>query len=357
MGNTTTTIRTPRAVKIWLCIGLFMVFMQVIIGGITRLTGSGLSITEWRVIKGTLPPMSTAEWDEKFELYKTTPQYEKINEGMTMREFKFIFFWEYFHRLWARSMGFIFIIPFFIFYRKGWLSPKLRRKLLIVVMLAALAASFGWIMVKSGLMDRPWVDAYKLMLHLSIGISVYAYLFWTILGEFYPTKKVIHIPMLKTLGITITVILAVQIMLGGLMSGMKAGLLYPTFPSMNGEVIPNIVLNSSEWNVENLKKYDENAFTPSLVQVLHRGTAYLLTIIGLWLFFQIRKVKEFTTLQVGNYLWITMLGIQVLLGIFTLINCKGSIPVTLGVLHQGGALLLLSAALFMNFHMRNFASK
>ena len=174
-----------------------MVFIQIVVGGITRLTGSGLSITKWEIITGTLPPMNDAQWEEAFDLYKVTPQYEKINEGMSMKQFKFIYFWEYIHRLWGRFMGIVFIIPFLIFWRKGWIDKKLMSRLAWVIPMAALVASFGWIMVASGLNDRPWVNTYKLTLHLSLALILYAYLLWTYFVTSLRYKPVFHNLMLK----------------------------------------------------------------------------------------------------------------------------------------------------------------
>lgn len=167
--------------KYWLFTGLIFLFFQVVIGGITRLTGSGLSITKWDIVTGTFPPMSEETWIEEFELYKKTPQYHKINAGMSISAFKWIYFWEYLHRLWARTMGFVFLIPFLIFYRKKLISNHLLRRLGVVILLAMLAATFGWIMVASGLVNRPWVNAYKLSFHLCIALSVYTALLWTYL--------------------------------------------------------------------------------------------------------------------------------------------------------------------------------
>ena len=344
--------RISGIVKAWLMIGLFMVFMQVVIGGITRLTGSGLSITKWEIVTGTLPPMNVAAWEHEFELYKATPQYLKINQGMSMSEFKFIYFWEYLHRLWARTMGFVFLIPFIFFLFRGKLSRSVIKDLGLVVLFAALAASFGWIMVASGLINRPWVNAYKLSIHLSIGFLVFSYLFWTTLKVFQPNPKVINNLMLKRLIVGFIVILCMQIFLGGLMSGVKAGLFFPTFPDMNGEVIPAVVLDTNEWNVDNLVNYDKNGFAPAIIQVAHRGTAYLLIIIGLWYFLQSRKIQKVGSFSIGNMLLVSMLGIQVLLGILTIINCKGSIPVGLGSAHQVGALFLISIALFCYYQIR-----
>ena len=149
-----------------------MVFIQILLGGITRLTGSGLSITRWEIVTGTIPPLNQVDWNEAFDLYKATPQYQKINEGMSLDRFKFIFFWEYFHRVWARLMGFVFLIPFIIFLVRKSLSQKLIKRLIVVIAIAAAAAVFGWIMVASGLIHRPWVNAYKLTIHLSLGIAL-----------------------------------------------------------------------------------------------------------------------------------------------------------------------------------------
>ena len=161
-----------RWVKIWIVTGVLMIFMQIVIGGVTRLTGSGLSITRWEIVIGAVPPLGEAAWQEAFDLYKETPQYHRINKGMNLDEFKFIYFWEYFHRLWARLMFFVFIIPFGFFLLRGMLSKKLARWLLLVVLLAGLEGFFGWIMVKSGLRERPWVNAYNLTLHLCMGFII-----------------------------------------------------------------------------------------------------------------------------------------------------------------------------------------
>lgn len=349
----TTSTRYPKAVKVWLIIGLVMIFFQVVIGGVTRLTGSGLSITKWEIVTGTFPPMSAKQWEKEFDLYMATPQYQKINEGMSMGEFKFIYFWEYFHRLWARSMGFVFMIPLFIFWRKKWIDRPLYKQLGIVFLLAALVASFGWIMVASGLINRPWVNAYKLTMHLSLAFILYSYLLWTTFRVTLPHLKVINNSMLKKGILLILGILSLQIIFGGVVSGMKAGLFYPTWPDMNGEWIPSILLDGSEWTVDNFVQYDQGGFMAAFIQLVHRSTAYLLTIIVLAYFFRVRKLNISKEFQLGLYLLVSMLIIQVLLGIFTVINSLGSIPVGLGVMHQGGALVLLSITLFLLFQVRN----
>jgi cytochrome c oxidase assembly protein subunit 15 len=340
--------RYPRVVQLWLIVGLVMVFGQVVIGGITRLTGSGLSITKWEIVTGSIPPLGEQAWQAAFDLYKATPQYQKINRGMSLSEFKFIYFWEYFHRLWARSMGLVFAVPFVIFWRKGWLDRPLMRRLGVVVLLAALAASFGWIMVASGLVNRPWVNAYKLTMHLSLGFLLFGYLLRTSLKVLQPNPAAFANQSLQRWVLFLLVVLAAQIVLGGVMSGTKAALFYPTWPDMNGEAVPNILLHNSNWNVENFVQYDATPFMVAFIQTLHRGTAYALTILVLWFFFKAIGTAAPAPFRKGLYLLITVLGMQIVLGILTVVNSVGSIPVGLGVLHQAGALCMLTVMLFLN---------
>jgi cytochrome c oxidase assembly protein subunit 15 len=341
----------PSIVKWWLVIGVIMIIGQIVIGGITRLTGSGLSITKWEIVTGTLPPLDAVAWEEAFDLYKATPQYAKINEGMSMSDFQFIYFWEYFHRFWARLMGFVFAIPFVIFWRKGWLDKPLMRRLGITVLLAAVVASFGWIMVASGLIERPWVNAYKLTMHLSLALILYSYLLWTVFSVFQPKSASFPHSVWKTWAKGISLLAAIQIILGGIMSGAKAGLFYPTWPDMNGEAVPGVLRNSSMWNVDNFVNYDATLFLPALVQFLHRGLAYLLTVIVLYFVWQLLKASKNSIIRLSAYLLVSVLVIQVSLGIFTLINCVGTIPVGLGVLHQAGAIAFLSAILFVDYQL------
>ena len=341
----------PTVVKLWLVAGLVMIFVQVVVGGITRLTGSGLSITEWEIVTGTLPPLNEAAWEMEFDKYKATPQYAKINEGMTMGEFKFIYFWEYIHRLWARLMGFVFAIPLAIFWARGMVDKPLLKRLGVVFLLAALVASFGWIMVASGLIDRPWVNAYKLTMHLSLALILFSYLFWTTLKVIQPRPLRIGDKMLKRGALAVTVIGTLQIVLGGIMSGMKAGLYYPTWPDMNGEAMPSVLLSTSNWTVENFVNYDASLFMPAFIQIFHRTTAYVLTALVLWFAYQGLKRAKTPHLRVGLYLLVSVLIIQVVLGILTVVNCVGTVPVALGVYHQAGALLLLSAILYVDYQL------
>ena len=339
-------MKYSRVVKYWLFLGLFLVFMQIVIGGITRLTGSGLSITEWDIVMGTFPPFGEEAWNIEFSKYQETPQYKKINQGMSLSEFKFIYFWEYFHRLWARMMGFIFLIPFVIFAVLKMIDTKMMKRLGVVISFAGLAAIFGWIMVASGLINRPWVNAYKLSIHLSIGISVFISLLWVILESFYSVKwkgispQSVHWrkPILY-----LFILLCVQIVFGGMVSGMRAALPFPTWPDMNGSFIPEVLMNSENWSWYNLSNYESSTFAPALVQFLHRNTAYLITFISIVLLYQFIKRKDLYFVKPFVIIYFSLLVLQVLLGILTLLNSLGTIPVGLGVMHQDVGVLLLGS--------------
>ncbi|MEM9888612.1 MAG: COX15/CtaA family protein [Bacteroidota bacterium] len=343
-----------RVVKIWLLIGLVMVFIQVVVGGVTRLTDSGLSITEWAVIQGTLPPLNQAEWEEAFELYKVAAkkQYESLHADMTLSEFKVIFFWEYIHRLWARAMGFVFLLPFVFFVIKGWIPKWLMKNLGLVVLLAAAAATFGWIMVASGLNEdnRTWVSAYKLVAHLSIATAVFASLFWAYLRSLQPKTYDGHFPRLKRMAWSVTALLIVQIIFGGLMAGMKAGLVHPSFPWF---VEGDRLLSALQSGNADLVNYESSASIKASVQIIHRATAYLLVAAMIAFFIKLIKAPISARLRRGGYTMITLIGVQFLLGVLTVINSIGRIPIGYGVLHQGVALLLLISMLYIIYQLKS----
>lgn len=336
-----------RAVAIWLVIGLIMLVGQIFIGGVTRLTGSGLSITKWDIVTGTWPPDSKEEWDVAFRLYQDTPQYKLINKGMSLEEFKTIYFWEYIHRLWARLMGFVFIIPMFYFWRKGVLTRVLSRGLLVVVALAALAASFGWIMVASGLIERPWVNAYKLSIHLVLGFSVFIGLYHVWYKYVYKPEVDVLILKERNWSLLIFLIVVFQVVLGGMMSGMKAAYSFTTWPSMNGQWIPEILLDGTYWTIQNFIQYDETVFMVALIQFAHRLNAYILLIISI--IYIIIYYNRYNKITVIHKVLISLLVTQLCLGIWTLISFKTGIPVALGSMHQLGALALLTVAYHDHF--------
>lgn len=348
-------MKYATSVKVWLITGCVLVFFQVVIGGITRITGSGLSITKWEIVTGTLPPMNEEQWEEEFDLYKNTPQYEMINQGLSMKDFKFIYFWEYFHRLWARMMGFIFLFPFIYFVLRKKIDKRIIVHLGFVIFFAMLAAIFGWIMVKSGFVNRPWVNAYKLTLHLSIALATLGFLYWTTFISFIPEKHKYKpaYNRLRSLGLFVTIFLCIQIFLGGIMSGLRAGLVYPTWPDMHGHIIPPEFMQLENWTLENFKNYDQSAFVPGVFHVFHRTTAYILGFLSLVYFFRIRKISKNRHILRASNLFIFFIFLQILLGILTVMNCKGNIPLLYGVMHQAVALMLLGSALFLNFNFSN----
>ena len=337
-----------RAVSIWLFIGLIMIFFQILLGGITRLTGSGLSITQWEIVTGTIPPLNNEEWMVELNEYRQTPQYQKINEGMSLKEFKFIYFWEYIHRLWARLMGFVFLFPFLYFLARRRLGKPLILRLIMLILLASLVASFGWIMVASGLIDQPWVNAYKLTLHLSLALITYGYLFWIWFRYTFPELEFRHRHLWKY-SWTLLVLVSLQIVLGGIMAGTKAALFYPTWPGMHGDLIPMAITKWEYWKWENIVNYYDSAFAPALVQFLHRNVAYLILIFSLIFVFRCRKLIVPEYLRNLHIVYIGLVFIQVLLGILTLVYSKGSIPLYLGVMHQAMAILVLTVLLAIHF--------
>ncbi len=326
-----------------------MLIGQVILGGITRLTGSGLSITSWDIITGVIPPMNKQEWLELFELYKQTPQYHKINADFTLKDFKFIYFWEYFHRLWVRALGIIFLIPFIIFVILKQIDIFLIKRLALVVLLAALTASAGWIMVMSGLVDRPWVNAYKLTLHFLLAVVTIGAMVKCIadvyLMENKPKKGHTRFVMI------LLIFAAVQLVFAGLMAGMRAGLYYATWPSMNGTFIPEVLRNIDNWTLHNLTNYDRFAFAPALVQFVHRMLAYVILLLTVYFYH-----KKRNHVHTGAIKWLTvsylLVVFQVFLGIMTLLKIKTGIPLVYGTLHQLVGVLYVISLLFLYFSLR-----
>ncbi len=358
--------RGRNIVAAWLFVGIVLVLGQIVIGGITRLTDSGLSITEWEVVKGTIPPLNDADWNIAFEKYKNgaVHQFERQNFDMTLSEFKVIYFWEWFHRFWARSMGFIFIFPFFYFLAKRYFSKKVVIQLGTVVFLAAMAAVMGWLMVRSGLqfsqeevlsdITRTRVSAYRLIIHLIIATSLFGTLWWTYLGVKHPVVKAPVQGNPRRFSWWVTGVLVLQILLGGLMAGTKAGLVHPHFPFfVEGGNLVKQLANEKQLDVDNFVDYEKNTTPQAWIQVSHRFTAYLLTFMVLALFFRINRQEIGSKLRIGNYMLISMLAIQFALGVLTVIYSIGRIPPTLGVLHQGVALILFATLLYVVYHLKD----
>jgi len=269
-----------------------------------------------------------------------------------MADFKFIYFWEWFHRLWARIMGMVFVVGFLIFWRKGWLNPPLMRRLGVVVLLAALAASFGWIMVASGLHDRPWVNAYKLTIHLSLGITLFSYLLWITLKIVQPITHSFPQNGVDKWLWPLNIVLGLQLILGGIMSGARTAIVYPEWPLMKGEFVPAVIQDAKMWTVENMVEYEQSFFQPALIQFLHRITAYALIFIVLAYLYQAFTKLRSPLLVKTNTLLIIMLITQAVLGIITVMNSIGQVPVGLGVAHQFGAIALVGIVIYLNYLFR-----
>ena len=266
------------AVRVWLLIVAGLVFAMIVVGGATRLTDSGLSITEWLPILGVIPPLNEADWQEAFEKYKASPEYAIVNAGMTLAEFKFIYWWEWAHRFLGRFIGVAFAVPFFGFWITGKLRPGFAKKCLGILVLGGLQGFIGWYMVKSGLVDRIDVSQYRLALHLLLAFAILGLLIWLALDLAHDTQS----PRLQTvslfqrrLAVVLIALVFVQSGLGALVAGLKAGLAYNTWPLMDGKLIPSGLGAMSPWYLN----FFENATT---VQFSHRVMAYVIVVLVLW---------------------------------------------------------------------------
>jgi cytochrome c oxidase assembly protein subunit 15 len=326
-----------KAILIWLRVGMLMIIIMVAVGGITRLTHSGLSMVEWKPLIGAIPPTSESQWQSSFEIYQQYPEYQEKNFEMTLEEYKKIFFWEYFHRLWGRLMGFVFIIPFLIFWKKGYLQPPLFKRFIWILIGGGLVGGLGWFMVVSGLKDKPEVSHYRLAIHLLAAFSLLAYIYWQSLLIKYnqhleANNKVLKWP--KWL-----ILLAIlQIIYGAFVAGLKAGLIHNTFPLMgNSFVHENTFSLSPFW--ENLINHEDG------VQFIHRMLAYALFILIIFLGLKYRKTTREEWNRSLNYAMFIVI-FQFILGVTTLLM---HVPVLLGVIHQFGAILLLLSLFRIQF--------
>ncbi len=349
------TEKDQKQVGIWLLIGAFMVFIQVIIGGITRLTESGLSITQWEVVGGTLPPLNENQWQEAFGLYKETPEYQKVNKGMSLGEFKFIYFWEYMHRLWARLLGFVFLLPFIWFLLKRKMTKKWIKRSLGAFALGGLAGIFGWLMVVSGLQDRPMVSPYRLVIHLSIAIITMQYLLWNGWILLIPRDpRRLNLPGIRKFSIALTVLVSIQIIFGALVSGMESAPVYPTWPDMNGSFLPSVMLNAENWSRNTFINFNQALLPHAVVQFLHRNLGYLIFLLAIP--FTRNGLKYFSkpgskTTRFAVILTPILILIQAVFGIIILLTTSSHIPVLSAVIHQAIAIILLTNLLLLNFRL------
>jgi cytochrome c oxidase assembly protein subunit 15 len=273
--------RTNRIVANWVFIGVVMLIIQVLLGGITRLTGSGLSITEWKPIIGALPPLNGSQWQESFEQYQKIAQFKYINSHFTLGNFKFIFFWEWFHRLWARFIGIVFLIPFIYFLAKKYFQPWMIKPLVILFTLGGLQGAIGWIMVKSGLNDEDvYVNHIKLAIHFvsAMVLICYALIFWLMIAV--PEEQRVTNDTFRKFTVIIIAVLTIQLFYGAFMAGLKAAKIAPTWPDINGSYLP-----TDSGNISN-----DLFFNPLIIHFIHRSLAYILLILIIVWWFKAKKV-------------------------------------------------------------------
>ena len=331
-----------RAVAAWLLACCAMVFAMVVVGGVTRLTHSGLSIVEWQPLLGTLPPLDEAQWAETFAKYQLTPEYLKVNQGMSLDAFKGIFWWEYFHRLLGRTIGMVFLLPLLWFWWRGRIDRPLGLRLAGIFVLGGLQGALGWYMVKSGLVDDPRVSQYRLTAHLGLAFAIYAAMLWTAFGLLHPRNATPAQPRRARFGWVITWVTAYMVVTGGFVAGIRAGFAYNTFPLMNGQWLPAEMFVIDPWYLN----FFQNMAT---VQFDHRLGAWLLALLVPWFWLVARKAAPAPRARLACNLLLAMLAVQVALGIATLLLV---VPIPLAAAHQGGAVLLLSAALYANHALR-----
>jgi cytochrome c oxidase assembly protein subunit 15 len=334
--------RDRRALALWLLIVAAMIFFMVVLGGTTRLTRSGLSIVEWRLLEGTLPPLSEAHWLELFDKYQLTPEYRKVNVGMDLTGFKEIFWLEYLHRLWGRLIFFAALIPLLWFLWRKQIEPPLVRRMVAVPLLVAANGALGWLMVASGLVDIPRVSPYRLTAHLGLAIAIYGYVLWLALGLLYPAQGKVEWAPLRRFGIAVTALVFFMALSGGFVAGTKAGYAFNTFPLMNGRFVPEGIFGMAPWWVNLF----ENIAT---VQFSHRLVAYLLLLAIPAFWWWARRFELPSRAQWLLHGLLAMLVVQVGLGIATLIYI---VPVPLGAAHQAGALLLFTFAIAVRHALR-----
>ena len=331
---------SDRSLTFWLFSTCFLIWLMIMVGGATRLTHAGLSIVEWKPITGIIPPLTQAQWLEAFESYKQFPEYKLVNQGMDLAGFQFIYFMEYFHRLLGRLMGLWFVVPLAVFWFRKQLSSKLKVRSLLAVFLGLSQGILGWYMVKSGLVKDPAVSHYRLTAHLLLAIALYSLLFWTALEIIRPTLKDPtrpESPLIARLSLISCAAITLTILYGGLVAGLKAGLIYNTFPLMEGQFIPD------EWSFYDpiWLNFFENA---ALVQCVHRWLAISTGILILFSSCVIWKQSSEKHTRIAALIFGCTALTQITFGVLTLLF---HVPVGLGTLHQGTAVILLSLGLYL----------
>ena len=333
-------MKKNKPIVIWLLSGCVLLFVMVMVGGITRLTNSGLSMTDWHLVTDTFPPMSEEKWIDAFEEYKKFPEYQKINihNDFTLDDYKFIYFWEWFHRFIGRIIGLVFIIPFIYFLLKKKLDKATIKKCFVLLFMGAFQGFLGWFMVKSGLIDNPDVSHYRLALHLTFAFLTFAYTLWVALDLMYPEKTKPFQP-LKIVAQISFVALIIQIIYGGFVAGLNAGLVHNHWPLMSdGQLIHDSVFIEQTTFIKNFIE------GKSGVQFVHRTFAYVVVALMVFLFFKSKKFQLNQIQSNGLKILIAAVFFQFVLGVVTLLL---HVPLWLGLAHQLMAFLLLSSMTFV----------
>lgn len=328
-----------KSVIIWLLSGCLLLFIMVVVGGITRLTNSGLSMTDWHLVTDTFPPLTDEKWNAAFEEYKKFPEYQKINihNDFTVEDYKFIYFWEWFHRFIGRIIGLVFAAPFVYFLLKKRLSSETIKKCCILLCMGAFQGFLGWFMVKSGLIDRPDVSHFRLSLHLTFAFITFAYTLWVALDLIYPERKEVFFPLRRLARIALA-FLIIQIIYGGFVAGLNAGLIHNHWPMMSeGKFIHETVYMEQPTLLKNLTE------GKSGVQFVHRTMAYVVVGLILFLYFKSRKFVLTAQQKTGTNVLVAFVFVQFLLGVFTLLF---HVPLWLGLVHQIMAFFLLSTMVY-----------
>ncbi len=324
-----------RAIRAWLLAVAALIFAMVLIGGATRLTESGLSITEWQPVTGTIPPLSEAAWQAEFDKYKAIPQYQQMNRGMSLAEFKTIFWWEWTHRLLGRLIGAAFLLPFLWFLWRGFVEPGLGSRLWGIFGLGALQGAVGWWMVASGLAARTEVSQYRLAFHLTLACMIYVAILWTA-ERLVERSAAIAPPRLRVTANLLVVLVLAQIYLGALTAGLRAGLTYNTWPLIDGALVPSsahLFFDQPWW-----RNFFENTLT---VQFDHRMLAYTVLLVALAHAGDALWMKPRGPTATGAVVLALAVALQAALGILTLLH---QVPIVLGLAHQGLALVVLTIA-------------
>jgi cytochrome c oxidase assembly protein subunit 15 len=325
-----------RAVRVWLLVVAGLIAAMVLVGGVTRLTESGLSIVEWKPVTGVVPPLSGAQWDEAFRAYQAIPQYRQLNAGMSLPEFKTIFWWEWSHRLLGRLIGAVYLLPFLYFLWRGGMSGELKRRLWLIFGLGALQGAVGWWMVASGLSERTEVSQYRLATHLVLALLIFAAVVWTVrrLADEHP---LLASARLKFTSVALLVLTFVQLYFGALVAGLRAGLVYNTWPDIDGGFIPSTArlwFDTPWW-----RNLFENALT---VQFEHRMTAYALFALALLHVLDAIRSRAGAPVVSGALWLLAVIALQATLGILTLLS---QVPIGLGLAHQAVAIAVLTLAI------------